>query len=77
MDLFDYMTCTLMGNVDVGYNVSGEKMQRDTPSGLFEIDIIQEHMKGEYTIYLNQNSGEGGEKRRERRVFIATNPFLL
>lgn len=57
--------------------VSAETLHRDTPAGLFNIDKIQEHMKG--GIYGPLTSQDGGkrQRRREKRVFIATNPFLL
>lgn len=58
--------------------VSGETMHSDSPAGLFYTDMIQEHMKGEYMVHLHHKAMEGGsERRREKRVFIATNPFLL
>lgn len=62
--------------------VSGETMHSDTPAGLFQIDTTQEHMKGEYMLHLHHKARERGrlggrERRREKRVFIATNPFLL
>lgn len=58
--------------------VSVETMHSDTPAGLLETDMIQEHMKGEYMLHLHHKAMEGGRERgREKRVFIATNPFLL
>lgn len=58
--------------------VPGETMYSDTPAGLFQTDMIQEHMKGAYMVHLHHKAMvKGRERRREKRVFIATNPFLL
>lgn len=42
--------------------VSGETMHSASPAGLFEIDIIQEHMKGEYMVHLHHKVMEGGRE---------------
>lgn len=46
---FDDLTSTLMCKdaVLLDMILSGETMYSDTPAGLFYIDMIQEHLKGE------------------------------